>query len=269
MLEPIALRDLRGFIFDMDGVIYRGDTALPGAAEFLERLHRLYVPFLFLTNNATTPPAKVAARLSRMGITADPAQIITSAEVAAAGIAQAVDGRRALVVGEEGLRLAMTDAGFALVEDHRQADVVVAGLDRTLTYARLRAATLAIFRGAGFFATNLDRNLPTEDGLAPGAGAIVAALETATGVKPVAFGKPEPGMFHYALRRLNAPAKLVAAIGDRIDTDIIGAQAAGVHTIAVLTGVSTAEEMMAMRPRPEWVFPGLRELDAAYFSRQL
>ena len=266
MRERPDLRALRGFIFDMDGVIYRGQEVVPGAAEFVAHLRRAAIPFIYLTNNSSTPPDKVAARLVAMGIPATAAEIMTSADVTAAEVRQALTGRRALVIGEDGLRLALTAAGFTLVEDHREADVVVAGIDRQITYPRLREAALAIRRGAPFYATNTDRTLPTELGLVPGAGAIVGFLEIATDVQPTVIGKPSPGFFHHALRALGAPAELTVAVGDRPETDILGGQRAGLHTLAVLTGAGTAEEFAAMQPPPDWVFPGLAEVDAAYFG---
>jgi 4-nitrophenyl phosphatase len=265
-VSSIALRDLAGFIFDMDGVIYRGNAVLPGAAEFVAGLRRARVPFIFLTNNSTTPPDKVAARLTGMGIAAEPTEVLTSAEVTAATAATQVKGRRALLIGEEGIRRALLAQGFSLVECHTEADLVVVGLDRECTYARLREAALAIERGAPFYATNLDRNLPTEIGLIPGAGALVAALEIATGVKATSIGKPEPGIFTFALGQLGTQAEVTAAIGDRPETDILGGQQAGLHTVAVLTGAGTAEAFAAMRPGPDWVFEDLAALSRAYFG---
>lgn len=266
MSDPRDLRAMRGFIFDMDGVIYRGQEVVPGAAEFVANLRRAAIPFIYLTNNSSTPPDKVAARLVAMGIPTTAEEILTSADVTAAEVSQAVTGRRALVVGEEGIRLALTRAGFSLVEDHRAADVVVVGIDRQTTYARLREAALAIRRGAPFYATNTDRTLPTEAGLVPGAGAIVGFLEIATDVQPTVFGKPSPGIFRHALRALGTPAELTAAVGDRPETDILGGQQAGVRTLAVLTGAGTAEEFAAMQPPPDWVYPGLAEVGRAYFG---
>lgn len=266
MVKLADLHEMQGFIFDMDGVIYRGQEVVPGAAEFIAHLRRAGIPFIYLTNNSSTPPDKVAARLTAMGIPATAAEILTSADVTAVEVSQAVAGRRALVIGEEGIRLALTRAGFALVEDHREADVVVAGIDRQITYPRLREAALAIRRGALFYATNTDRTLPTELGLVPGAGAIIGFIEIATDVQPTVFGKPSPGIFHHALRALGTPAELTAAIGDRPDTDILGGQLAGVRTLAVLTGAGTAEEFAAMQPPPDWVFPGLAEVAEAYFG---
>jgi 4-nitrophenyl phosphatase len=265
-MNESALRDLAGFIFDMDGVIYRGNAVIPGAVEFVAALRRAGVPFLFLTNNSTTPPEKVAARLAGMGIAAEPAEVLSSAEVTAANVAAQVQGRRVILIGEEGIRRALLAQGFTLVEQHSEADVVVVSMDRQLTYAKLQEAALAIGRGAPFYGTNLDRNLPTEVGLIPGSGALIGALELATGVKPITFGKPEPAIFHYALSRLGTPAHLTAAIGDRPETDIAGGRRAGLRTIAVLTGVGTAEAFAALQPGPDWVFEDLVALNRAYFS---
>jgi 4-nitrophenyl phosphatase len=142
---------------------------------------------------------------------------------------------------------------------------VVVGLDRQLTYAKLCEAALAIRRGAAFVATNADRTLPTETGLIPGAGVLVAALEAATDVKPRVIGKPSPGIFLHALARLGTPAALTAAIGDRPETDIVGGQGAGLRTIAMLTGAGTAAAFAALQPPADWVFTDLVELNRAYF----
>lgn len=265
MTKQPDLRDLRGFIFDMDGVIYRGNTILPGAAEFIAALREAGIPYLFLTNNSTTPPEAVARRLAGMGIAATAEDVLGSAEATAAFLGASRPGCTVYVVGEEGIRQALSQAGLELTDDYRQAEAVVVGLDRGTTYARLRDAALAIQRGATFIATNTDRTLPTEEGLIPGAGALVGMLEIATGVKARAIGKPEPGIFQLALERLKTPAEYTAVVGDRPDTDILGGQRAGLRTIAVLTGVGTAEDFAALQPGPVWIFPDLRALHRAYF----
>ncbi len=262
-----ALRAVRAFIFDMDGVMYRGKTVLPGAPELITRLRRDGIPYLFLTNNSTTPSDEVARRLCDMGIEASSTDIMTSAEATAAFLADEIPGARVLVVGEAGIRQALTAAGFSLTTDHRLADVVVVGMDRDTTYARLKEASLAIQRGARFIATNLDASLPSEEGLIPGAGSLVVMLEIASGVKAQAIGKPEAGIFRQALARLGVSGEITAAVGDRPETDIVGGQAAKLKTIAVLTGVAHLEDFEAMRPPPDWVFADLIELSSAYFEK--
>jgi 4-nitrophenyl phosphatase len=262
----VSLRDLCGFILDMDGVIYRGNTALPGAAEFLAGLRTAGVPFLFLTNNATTPPRLVAERLRGMGIPANASDVLTSSEATAAVLAAEMPDGRVLVVGEMGVREALTEAGLRLTTDHEQAEAVVVGMDRECTYARLRDAALAIRRGARFIATNTDRTLPTEIGLIPGAGALVGALQIATDVAPRVIGKPSREIFMFALRRLGTQTDRTAAVGDRPETDIVGGQRAGLRTIAVLTGAGKAEEFVALQPPPDWTFRDLVDLRQAYFG---
>ncbi len=137
-LARVALQDLAGFIFDMDGVIYRGNVALPGAADLIARLRRAAVPYLYLTNNSTTPADLVAERLAGMGIPTEPREVLTSAEVTAATLANQMPGGRVYLVGEEGIRRALLAAGFSLAADHREADLVVVGMDRQSTYAKMR-----------------------------------------------------------------------------------------------------------------------------------
>lgn len=266
MTSAVELRNIRAFIFDMDGVIYRGTHALPGAVALVARLQRAGVPYLYLTNNSTTAPRDVAERLRGMGIEADAADIYSSAEATAALLHEEMPGCRVLVVGEAGIRQALAATGFTLVADHRAADAVVVGMDREATYARLKEASLAIQRGARFFATNLDASLPSEEGLIPGAGSLVGMLEIASGRRAQAIGKPEPGIFRLALTRLGAIAETTACVGDRPETDILGGQAAGLSTIAVLTGVGTRADFESMRPPPDWIFEDLTALGAAYFE---
>ncbi len=261
-----SLRALGAFVLDMDGVIYRGEAALPGAAGFIAALRAAGVPFLFLTNNSTTPPDKVAERMNRLGIPCRAEEVLTSAEVTATILAGEMPGARVLLLGEEGIYQALAGAGFRLVEDHRQADAVVVGMDRRLTYAKLQEAGLAIRRGVPFVATNTDRTLPTPLGLVPGAGSLVAALVAATDREPRVFGKPAPAIYLDALPRLGVSAEEAAAVGDRPETDIVGGQRAGLRTIGVLTGVGTAESFASMQPPPDWVFKDLRELERAYFG---
>lgn len=261
-----ALRSVRAFIFDMDGVMYRGNTVLPGAPELIARLRQGGIPFLFLTNNSTTPSGEVAKRLCSMGIEASSEDIVTSADATAAFLAGEHRRARVLVIGEAGIRQALTEAGFNLTTDHRLADVVVVGMDREATYDRLKHASLAIQRGARFIATNLDASLPSEEGLIPGAGSLVGMLEIASGVKAQAIGKPAPGIFRQALVRLGASHEISATVGDRPETDIVGGQAAGLTTIAVLTGVARREDFTAMQQPPDWVFADLNELSDAYFG---
>ena len=259
----MTLKNLKAFVFDMDGVLYAGSQRLPGAAELLADLQRRNFPFVLLTNNSTATPAKVSARLAEMGMIIAPAQIITSSLAAVAYLKQLrPDGARVFVIGEDGLREPMQAAGFTLA-DEGPADFVVVGMDRTITYGKLKRATLLIRAGAPFIATNPDPTYPAPEGLVPGCGALIAALKTTTGVSPLIIGKPEPASFQVALQKLGAEARHTAAIGDRLDTDILGGRRAGLRTILVLTGVTPRHELATSDIQPDWVFDNLSELHQA------
>jgi 4-nitrophenyl phosphatase len=250
---------------DGDGVLYRGSQRLPGARRFIAGLEEAGIPFLLVPNNATRTPGQVAEKLAHMDIVIRPEQILTSA-LATAGYLRATYGlgRRILMVGEIGLELALGQAGYQLVDDHREAELVVAALDRGLTYEKLAQATLAIRRGCPFIATNPDRSIPSERGVEPGAGSVLALLEAASDVSPLVIGKPQPGIFQQALAQLGIPATDAVMVGDRYETDILGGLGAGIPTAAVLTGITGAQEFAAANPPPTWVFADLEALLEAW-----
>jgi len=262
--ERPDVRDLRALLLDMDGVLYRGDAVLPGAQPFLEFLRVRGIPHLFLTNNSSQTPRDYVAKLLRMGIRATPDRILTSAQVAVEDLRRSTTpADRILLVGGAGVREALAVAGLTLADHYQEATVVVVGLDRSLTYEKMSQAALAIGRGARFVATNGDRSYPTERGLEPGAGALVAALQATTGVTPKMYGKPEPEMFAQALAILGTPPELTGMVGDRYETDILGAARSRLVTIAVTTGVSSEADLRGADPAPDWIFPSLAELHAA------
>lgn len=253
------LTGLRGLLIDLDGVVYTGKQAIAGSAEFLSQARRRELPFLLVTNNSTATPATVAERLRGMSIAVEGREIVTSAEAAVAYVvSESPKGARVLLIGETGLREAVAATGLDVVEDG-DADWVMVGLDRQFTYAKLVAITRAIQNGARFLATNADPLLPTEGGLLnPGAGCIIAAIKTATNVEPIIVGKPSPGLFQRGLQRLgDPPTDSIAMVGDRIDTDIIGARQVGLKTILVLTGGTTQEQLRTATVRPDAVVPDL------------
>ncbi len=262
--QRVDVRDLRALLLDMDGVLYRGDAIVPGARELLDFLHTRGIPHLFLTNNSSRTAVDYAEKLLRMGIRARPEQVLTSAQVAVDDLRRmAKPDDRILLIGGAGIREALAISGLTLAERYTEASYVIAGLDRNITYERLAQACLAIQRGARFLATNGDRSYPTERGLEPGAGAVLAAIHATTGVVPKLYGKPEPEMFEQALRILGTPPSLTGMVGDRYETDILGAARLGLMTIAVTTGVSTEADLQRADPPPDVIYPSVAELRAA------
>ncbi|MDQ6673877.1 MAG: HAD-IIA family hydrolase [Chloroflexota bacterium] len=265
MSVPEWSSSLRGLLIDLDGVVYTGREAIPGGAAFLAAMRRRGLKFLLVTNNSTTSPELVAERLRGMGIEVLAEDILTSAQAAAAYVrTHAGPDARVYVIGEAGLLQAVQEEGLLVVDTPgAKINCVIAGLDRAFTYAKLTCAARAILGGAQFVATNADALLPVEGGqVIPGAGSIVAAIQTATAVAPVVVGKPEAGLFEHGLRRLGSlPPEHVAMVGDRLDTDIVGGRRAGLRTILVLSGVTTLAQLeAALDSRPDAVTPDLAGL---------
>jgi 4-nitrophenyl phosphatase len=269
-MTDLHLTAMHAFLLDLDGVVFRGGQALPGALQFVAHLQSRAIPFLFITNNSTRTPAAVVEKLARMGLLVSEGHVLTSSLATAGCLARrAPRNTPVYVIGEDGVRDALTSSGLCVVADHAQAEYVVVGHDTGLTWRKLADAALAIGRGAGFIGTNPDRTLPIEEGLVPGAGAILAALEAATGVSPEVIGKPQPAIFEHALHILGADAQSTVMIGDRLDTDIVGAINAGLRTVGVLTGVSTAEEFRQASTPPDWIVEDLCELLARWQAAEI
>lgn len=260
----MAFSSIRAVLFDMDGVLYRGQTPLPGVADLWQFLHDHQIAFACATNNASMTPQQYAAKLAAMGIVLPADRVITSAQATALYLRDHYPpGTRVFMVGMQGLREALFADGY-FVEDDDAPELVVQGADFTLTYERLKRATLHIRRGARFISTNPDRTFPSEEGLIPGAGAIAAALTAATDVSPLVIGKPAPTMFLIGAKMLGAPPSATLVVGDRLDTDIAGAIAAGMPSVLVLTGVSTVEEATTGPIRPDLIVADLPELLARW-----
>lgn len=253
----------RGFLVDLDGVVYHGDTVIPAAPGFFRFLRRRGIPFLLTTNNSTLGPAQYVEKLARMDIEIAESEVLASADATAAYLQQqAPDGARVYVIGERGLKEAVAAAGLTLADTGGDAEYVVVGLDRELTFEKLTRATRLLRAGARFVGPNPDTTLPTDDGLIPGAGSIHALLTAATGIRPQIIGKPEPTMLVIGCERLGLAPAEAAMIGDRLDTDIVGGRRAGMRTILVLTGVSTAAEAAQADVPPDHIFADLPSLQA-------
>jgi len=238
---------LKALILDMDGVIWRGDQPLGDLPvifnEFQDRGYRV----VLATNNATLSDEQYLVKLRKFGVQLDEWQILSSPDVAGNYLRRRfLDGGPIFPVGEAGMVQTLSKYGFYPADQNVLA--VVAGLDRQVTYDKLARAALLIRGGAQFIGTNSDRTLPMPDGLYPGAGAILAALEAATDIKPIVVGKPEPEIYRYALERLNTAPEQTLVVGDRLDTDISGAQKIGCHTALVLSGVAQEADARAWTP---------------------
>ncbi|NJN95479.1 MAG: HAD-IIA family hydrolase [Anaerolineales bacterium] len=266
MNKPFQLRDIQALIIDMDGVLWLDNTPLPGLVPFFDFLNRRSIPFILATNNASKTPNQYVDKLARFGVTIGPEHVLTSPLATAAYLKHRYPpGTRVFAVGQEGILEVMRQAGFELVYDLSQpAEVVVAGVDFTLTYDKLKYATLHIQRGAHFVGTNGDLTFPAEEGPWPGAGSILAAIQAATGVAPVTIGKPERLMFDIAVEKMGRDPGQTAMLGDRLETDILGGQQAGVKTILVTTGIDNETSSQLKGIYPDAIFSGLESLVAAW-----
>jgi HAD superfamily hydrolase (TIGR01457 family) len=251
---PAVLADRYDAILtDLDGVVYRGDVAVPAAVDTLPLLRDRGGRILFLTNNSARTPAQVADKLRGLGVAAQPDEVLTSAMATAAILKREGSGARtAFVIGERGIREALDHAGIEVRDgEPDRTDLVVVGWDRGVDYAKLRTASLLVQRGARLIATNANASYPAPDGLWPGAGAILAAITTATGAEPVVVGKPRRPLFDAAAEATGASHPLV--VGDRLDTDIAGAAALGWDSLLVLSGAARQQDLPRSSVLPTYV----------------
>lgn len=263
-------QQIQNLILDMDGVLWLGETPLPGLVEFFETVRSLNLGFVLATNNATKTTTQYTEKLLRFGIEVPTSAILTSAEATAHYLSkQYPEGASVYVVGEEGLRLALKNCGFQLLAEEDdgilsasrlQADLVVVGFTRHACYRQLASAATLVNNGARFVGTNPDVTFPHEIGPLPGAGALLAFIQAATGRAPLVIGKPGRAIFEEALHRLGSSPEATAMVGDRLETDISGAQAAGLKTILLLTGVTKREQLAGSDIVPDLVMEGLEQL---------
>ncbi len=264
---------ISNLILDMDGVLWHGERPVPGLAEFFYELKRNRVGFILATNNATKTQQQYVEKLERFGVEVSIQQILTSSEATAGYLRQNhPDWESAFVLGEIGLHRAMNNQGFTfLSEDFEEmedivsarADVVVVGMTRHVCYRHLAIANYLINHGAAFVGTNPDITFPSEIGSMPGAGSILAFLQTSSGITPEVIGKPNSIMFEEAIRRLGSTVNDTIMVGDRMNTDIAGAHSAGLRSVLLLSGIATQEELMNSEIQPDWVFETLSEFTSA------
>ncbi|MBL8792958.1 MAG: HAD family hydrolase [Planctomycetia bacterium] len=242
----------------MDGVIYRGSELIPGADRFIAELREAHVPFLFLTNNSQRTRRDVVTKLKRLGIDAEEEHVFTCAMATARFLAQQKPRGTAFVIGEGGLLTALHSNGYSMVD--KEPDYVVIGEGRTFNFEMAEAALGMILGGAKLVATNMDPNCPTQSGMRPGCGALVAMLESASGIKAFSVGKPSPVMLRTARKQLGLSTDQTIVIGDTMETDILGGVQQGYKTVLVLTGSMRREDLSRYAYRPDKVVASIDEL---------
>lgn len=242
----------------MDGVIYRGSKLIPGADQFVKTLRAHNRRFLFLTNNSQRTRRDVAMKLERMGIEATERDIFTCAMATARFLAAQKPGGTAFVIGEGGLLNALHLNGFSVVED--DPDFVVVGEGRTLSFENIEKAVRLVERGARLIATNMDPNCPTEAGIRPGCGAIVAMIEQATGKEAFSVGKPSPIMMRVARKQIELASSRTIMVGDTMETDILGGVQLGYRTALVLSGGTSKESLTNFAYQPDVIVPSVADM---------
>lgn len=244
------MKKYAGYLVDLDGTVYNGTEKIEDAVNFINALADSGIPYLFLTNNSTKHPRDVAAILEGMGMQAEESQVFTTSMATAKYVSDEKPGAKVFAIGEEGLHFALEDAGLTLTEE--DAEYVVMGLHREITYEMLAKGALLIRKGAKFVATNSDVALPSERGFLPGAGSLISVLSVSTGVEPTFIGKPEAIIVEQALDVLGTAKMETLMVGDNYDTDILAGIRAGIDTLLVYTGVTTKEALKKVEEKPTY-----------------
>ena len=249
------------YLIDLDGVIYRGNELLPGAKEFIAWLKANNKKFLFLTNNSFASETQVLEKLIGLGIVTDTSHLLSAGEAAVQNIARRFPGALVYLVGEQPLSDLLRQYQLQVAdEDSHQADVVLVGLDRHFDYKKLTGAVLAVRAGAHFITINRDPLLPVEGGFLPGCGTMAAAIEAGCGVTPEVVGKPEPLLLQEAMRMLGSNPSETVMIGDSLTVDIQGGKAAGTHTLLVLSGNTSREDVAHSSIKPDYIYQDVAAL---------
>jgi 4-nitrophenyl phosphatase len=267
------LSSLRFLLIDGDGVIWRASEPVPGFDRFFDALKEHNISWVLLTNNNTRTVSDYVEKLKGFGVETGPENIFTSSTATASYLKQKYgEGASVHAVGMSGVVDTLIDAGFDVTTGEEMPShpvvAVAAGMDRAITYDKIKIAMRLILNGAEFVATNLDSTFPAPDGLAPGTGMIISALQVTTGVQPTAIGKPERAIYDAAMRHMGADPAHTAMIGDRLDTDILGAQRVGISTMLVMTGVTTGETLSTHPVQPDFVFDDIGVLADALLAAQ-
>jgi 4-nitrophenyl phosphatase len=259
MLPP----HIKALILDMDGVIWRSDSPIGDLPAIFARIESRGLKYVFATNNGTKTPEQYVDVLGRLGVQVSPEQVVTSALGVAHMLAQKFPrGTKTFMIGEDGIRRALEEKGFEIltVQKAPEAEFFVMGIDREITFDKVREATLLVRGGIPFYATNTDKTFPTPRGEVPGAGAWISVITTATNVEPIIAGKPFPFMMELSLEILRTKKEETLIVGDRLETDIAAGQVVGCPTALVLSGVSTREQAEAWTPTPDVIAESLTVL---------
>jgi HAD superfamily hydrolase (TIGR01457 family) len=261
-----VLDNFETLLLDLDGVIYEGGRAIVDSVESISALQSKGTQVGYITNNASRTSEAIAEQLRSFGLELEAEDVITSAQAGAGLLKQIVPaGSKVLVVGGEGLRSNVSLAGFEIVESSKDSPAaVIQGFDPSVGWQHLAEASYAIQNGAKWVATNQDWTIPREEGLAPGNGTLVSAVHTAVGQLPVVAGKPEKAIFDTAMSHFGSSSAVY--VGDRLDTDVLGANRAGISSALVMTGVTTRKELLAAKPdsRPAYILETLKDLLSSY-----
>jgi 4-nitrophenyl phosphatase len=247
---------LKGLILDMDGVIWRDDQAIGNLPEIFNSIKNLGLSFVFATNNSTKTVEEYKDKLKVLGLAVESDQILTSAVATFLYLEENYPEKKTIyIIGSDSFKADAIKRGFTVIAENNQckADFVIVGLDRAFDYQKINTAARLIFDGAKFLATNCDPTYPTPQGPIPGAGVMVASVKTASGVEPIVIGKPSPIMYETAMKVMRLGPKEILCVGDRLETDILGAHKGGFHSALVLSGVTSMETLSNWEPKPEVV----------------
>lgn len=258
MIDIELVRSRKAFICDMDGVIYHGNTLLPGVGQFIDWLYREDKKFLFLTNSSERSPRELQQKLFRLGVNVEAEHFYTSALATATFLRNQNPGGSAYVIGEAGLINALYEAGYSM--NDVSPDYVVVGESKTYTMENLTKAVNLVRAGAKLIGTNPDLTGPIEHGIAPATGSLIAPIEMSTGSKPYFVGKPNPLMMRSALKRLGCKREETVIVGDRMDTDMIAGIESEIATVLVLSGVSDRQNITQFAYKPELILEGVGDI---------
>ncbi|WP_209125758.1 TIGR01457 family HAD-type hydrolase [Alkalihalobacillus sp. BA299] len=251
------MKNYKGFLIDLDGTVYRGKERIAEAVAWINKINQSGLPYLFVTNNSSKTPAQVSETLNQMGVKATSDHVFTTSLATANYIAEIKPAANVFMIGEIGLEEALKSKGLQITEE--DADVVVMGIDRQVTYEKFAKACLFVRNGAIFISTNGDKAIPTERGLMPGNGSLTSVVAVSTGVTPTFIGKPESIIIDQALQQLGTKKEETLMIGDNYDTDIMAGIKAGIDTLIVHTGVTSKEDLKQVEHQPTYSLSSLAE----------